>query len=420
MKSLRPLVLGGVRAESGVMFVHPRRRFRHAYVLGRTGAGKSSLLNRCIQQDARGGYAVVLFDPGDLAPELLESLPDRVLSRVDYFSIRRPIPYNPLMRRRDEPERLENELVSLVNQVSEEMGAAQPLTARMTRLFAYALRRVLREEPAATLASVVTCLLEKREELRDKVDIETQAFEDTRQGLVDRLARFVRDPRIRRIICNGHELDFGALLDEGRILLVQLAGLEPALQRFVGTLLLNGLQSTILERPEHERAPCALYVDEFHNFLSSRQATANFQVLFNQGRRHLVSLMIAHTDFGSVPEPMLATIHDNAAAVVSFACGPIPARKLSAIFAGEWPAEAIQFLPDYEAIVRTGDHRGDIVKPIRTYPAPHRVRRIVPETEALPPAPPDPFDVFEQTHVHRDPASARRPRKRAPQTSPAT
>jgi hypothetical protein len=403
------------------MLVHPRRRYRHLYVLGRTGAGKSSLLNRCIHQDVHGNYAVVLFDPGDLAKELLESLPERVLSRVDFFSIERPIPFNPLERRCGEPERLENELVALINQVSEEMGVAQPLTARMTRLFSYALRRAMAKDPHATLASVVTCLLTERTELMDQVDIEKDAFEDTRQGLVDRLARFVRDRRIRRVICNGHELDFGRLIDEGRILLVQLAGLEPALQRFLGTLLLNGLQSTILERPEKERRPCAIYVDEFHNFLSSRQAVANFQVLFNQGRRHLVSLAVAHTDFGTVPEPMLATIHDNAATVVTFSCGPEPARKMEAIFGGDWPASAIQFLPDYEAIVRNGDHTVDVVKPIRSYPARQRLREVVPD-DSTPPAsdPPDPFDLFEQTHVRRDPATARRPRKATPQASPAT
>ncbi len=419
MKLMRPLVLGGVRAEPGVIYVHPRRRFRHLYILGRTGAGNSSLLNRCIQQDAHGKYAVVRFDPADLATDLLETLPSRVLDRVDFFSIDHPIPFNPLARRRDQPERLENELFALIDQVTAELRASQPLTPRMVRLLSHALRQVLKM-PGADFSTLVTYLLEHRSDLEAAMQLgKDESFSQTWDGVIDRLSQFVRDPRIRRVICNGHALDFGRLLDEGRILLVQLSGLEPALQRFLGTLLLNGLQSTILERPKHERRPCSIVVDEFHNFLSSDQAIANFQVLFNQGRRHLVSLAIAHTDFGSVPEEMLATIHDNAAAVVAFSCGPVPARKMSAIFGGEWPPEAIQFLPDYEAITRTGDHTGDIVKPIRAYPAPQRVREALDDEEPLPPDPPDPFEVFEQTHARRDPyTKARKPRAAA--KAPAT
>src|SRR5690349_16675636 len=105
---MRPLVLGRARGASGVVTVESRRRFRHLYVIGRSGAGKSSLLHRVIQQDARAGHAVVLFDPGDLADDVRATLPDRMRDRVLYFSPSHPIPYNPLVRRRDEPERLEN------------------------------------------------------------------------------------------------------------------------------------------------------------------------------------------------------------------------------------------------------------------------------------------------------------------------
>ncbi len=417
---MQNLILGRERAGARVISVSARRRFRAVYVIGRSGAGKSSLLHRCLHQDAKAGHATMLFDPGDLADDVRESLPARLLSRVDYFSIARPIPYNPLARRRDEPARLEHELFSLIDQVSAEMREAQPLTSRMARLLSHAIRAVV-TDPAADFGTLVRYLHDRRAELERVMQLGKgdDSFAKSWDGVRDRLSTFLRDPRIRRVLCNGHALDFGRVIDEGRILLVSLAGLEPALQRFTGTLLLNGLQATILERPETARRPVSVFIDEFHNFLASRQAVQNFQVLFNQGRRHLVSLCVAHTDFGSVPEPMLATIHDNAGTVVAFSCGPEPARKLSAIFAGEWPQEAIQLLPDRNAIVRTGDESGDSVHPIETYPAPQKLRPLLDERRAPPPFdPPDPFETVEG-HAHD--YTSRRPRapRPAPQASPA-
>src|SRR5262245_37284657 len=137
---MRELVLGRARAGSRVVSIHSRQRFKHLYVLGRTGAGKSSLLARLIQQDAKPGHAVVVFDPGDLVTDVLRSLPGSVLERVMRFSVERPIPYNPLLRRRDEPARLENELFALIDQVTAETRGTQPLTPRMARLLSAALR----------------------------------------------------------------------------------------------------------------------------------------------------------------------------------------------------------------------------------------------------------------------------------------
>src|SRR6266849_6493805 len=142
---MRELVLGQRRAQRGSVVIPARRRERHLYIVGRSGAGKSSLLHRLIHQDVRPGYAVVVFDPGDLVRDVYAALPDRLRSRVRYFSVDHPLPYNPLAWRRDEPARLENELFSLIDQVTAETRASQPLTPRMVRLLSAALRAVLAE-----------------------------------------------------------------------------------------------------------------------------------------------------------------------------------------------------------------------------------------------------------------------------------
>ncbi len=402
------VVLGQDKVTRAAVRIARELRTRHLYVLGRSGAGKSSLFHRLIHQDAKRGHAVVLFDAGDLASAVFESLPERVLDRVLFFSLAHPIPYNPLLRRRDEPARLENELFALLDQVTAEGSSTAPLSARMKRLLSEALRTVLRQS-APTLSDLVSYLLGEKPRLATALRLRPEEFEITWEGVIDRLAPFVRDRRIRRVVCRESALDFGKVIDEGRILLVSLAGLEPPLRRFLGTLLFHGLQATVLERAREDRRPVAVYVDEFQDYVSSSYAVANFQTLFSQGRRHAISLTVAHQDFGTVDRALLHTIHGNAASLVAFSCGAEEAEAMSELFGTEYSAHTIGFLPDHEPVARIGRR----VQALRTYGPLHRLREVAGEASPLAgDDPPDPFD--NRHHEQRDPyREARKPRAHA-------
>ncbi len=403
---MNELILGQSAAWRRPVIVPGRLRPRHGYVLGKSGKGKSALLHRLIHQDARRRHATVLFDAGDLARDVLEALPDGALSRVSIFSVEQPIPYNPFLRRRGEPGRLENELFALIDQVTAELSSTPPLSARMKRLLAAAIETAI-AEPSPSFTSLATILLEKRAELRAALQLREDEFATTWEAVIDRLSQFLRDRRIRRVICAGHELDFGRIIDEERILLVSLAGLEPALRRFLGTLLFHALQATVLERREADRRPVAVYVDEFQDYLASRYAVANFQTLFAQGRRYAIGITVGHQDFGTVPEALLHTIHGNAAVLVAFGCGPDEARTMSEVFAGEWPPEAIAVLSDYEVVARIGEGMHHFT----TYPPPSKVRRVAVDTIAGPvEEPPDPFSIT----LHTDERNSPKPRARTP------
>lgn len=404
---MRNLVLGFSRDSGELTWIPKNLRFRHLYMLGRTGAGKSSLMHRLIHQDAKKNYAVVVLDSGDLAPALVNTLSDEALGRVTVFSFeqKRVIPYNPLVRRRDEPGRLENEAFDLIDQIAAEAANTQPLSARMKRILSAALANVLRESDP-NFATLVTHLLERQEELRAALGLNKAEFALSLEGVIDRLSLFLKDERLRRVICAPHRLDYDQILDQGQILLLSLAGLEKPFVRFLGTLLLNGLWATIMERPPERRMPVAIYIDEFQDYLGSRYAVQNFQTIFAQGRRHKASLCVAHQDFGTIDTKLLHTIHANAASVVSFSCGPDEATRLKKLFGD---VGNIGFLPDHQAITRVGR----TVTRIRTYPPPKHVRRIEEhQNEWSDAPPPNPLDRISQRPV----APARTDPK--PETSP--
>src|SRR5437588_11040080 len=77
-------------------------RLHHMYVIGKTGTGKSTLLETLALDDIRAGRGLAVIDPhGDLAARLAKQIPE---SRGDDFiylnapDSAQPYGYNPLRR----------------------------------------------------------------------------------------------------------------------------------------------------------------------------------------------------------------------------------------------------------------------------------------------------------------------------------
>src|SRR5215210_3352802 len=60
----------------------------HMYIIGKTGTGKSSLLENLIRQDITSGHGLALLDPhGDLAEKVLAQLPEHRKDDLIYFNV---------------------------------------------------------------------------------------------------------------------------------------------------------------------------------------------------------------------------------------------------------------------------------------------------------------------------------------------
>ena len=86
---MRDLVLGSTD-DFHLVYLPKKLRERHFYIVGKTGVGKTSFLQRLILQDATKDYATIILDSGNLAKEVYRTLPDEVMPRVRLFSINTP------------------------------------------------------------------------------------------------------------------------------------------------------------------------------------------------------------------------------------------------------------------------------------------------------------------------------------------
>jgi type IV secretory pathway TraG/TraD family ATPase VirD4 len=75
-------------------------RRQHMYMIGKTGMGKSTLLDHMIAQDIQGGEGLALVDPhGDLVERILRFVPSRRINDVVYVNpsdLDYPVAFNPL------------------------------------------------------------------------------------------------------------------------------------------------------------------------------------------------------------------------------------------------------------------------------------------------------------------------------------
>src|SRR5437870_2696465 len=87
----------GDRREFGIRRTDRRA---HMYVIGKTGTGKSTLLETVIRQDIDAGEGLALFDPhGDLIEKVLNRIPDHRKHDLIYFNVpdqSQPLGFNPL------------------------------------------------------------------------------------------------------------------------------------------------------------------------------------------------------------------------------------------------------------------------------------------------------------------------------------
>src|SRR5258707_1257964 len=86
--------------EGKVFGIRQADRRHHMYVVGKTGTGKTTLLETLIVQDIVAGRGVALLDPhGDLVERIHLQIPAARYSDLIYFDVPdadRPIAFNPL------------------------------------------------------------------------------------------------------------------------------------------------------------------------------------------------------------------------------------------------------------------------------------------------------------------------------------
>lgn len=348
-------------------------RRRHLYIIGKTGTGKSELLKDMIMQDVRAGKGVCFMDPhGDAVEDILKMIPPERAEDVIYFDpsdIDRPIGIN-LLEAKDE-QQMHFVATAILNLMYKLYDPYR--TGIIGPRFEHNVRNAMmtaHEIEGATFIEVVRILTkpdfvqELIPHIKDPViksywtDQIAQTAEFHKSEILDyvvsKFGRFVTNKMIRNIIGQSQTtLDFRKIMDEGKILLVNLSKgkLGEEISSFLGLILVPRILMAALSRtdmPEKDRRDFYLYVDEFQNF-----ATPDFAQILSEARKYRLSLCVANQFIGQIEEEIKNAIFGNVGSVMAFRCGVADANYLAREFQPVFDEDDLLNIEAYNLYMKT-------------------------------------------------------------------
>lgn len=333
-------------------------RQRHMYVIGKTGMGKSTLLQNMAIQDIQNGEGMAFIDPhGSAVETLLQYIPKNRLDDVVYFApfdLEHPIAFNIMEDvGYDKRHLVVSGLMATFKKIWEDAWSA-----RMEYILTNTLLALL-EYPDATLLGVNRMYSDKAyrtkvvENVKDPV---VKAFwteeyakytdkfaAEATPAIQNKIGQFTGNPLIRNIIGQPKSsFDIRQLMDQKKILLINLSkGLVgDTNMRLLGSMLTTRIFLGAMSRAELNPVELKnaeqfyFYVDEFQNF-----ANDTFSEILSEARKYSLNLIIAHQYVEQMEEQVRAAVFGNVGTSVAFRVGPFDAETLETIFTPEFTKE---------------------------------------------------------------------------------
>jgi hypothetical protein len=359
-------------------FLGEGERKTHMYVVGTTTRGKSKLMEHCLYQDITAGRGAGIIDPhGDLADDLLRRLSshrgmwgmkppftdnptnlDRIIyidpSRTDYSVAINPLQVEPGA-----------DLYEAASDIIEVFRRIWPVSLNEAPVFADVMLNTLITlmENGLTLLEVPRLLTDKpyRDSLLERVhNPSVREFFFARydrwgreqalkiESTLNKVSALVTSERLRGILGQREStIDFRAVLDQGKVLVVNLGDCGETTARFLGSVVLARLQQTAATRrdiPQRDnRRPYYLYVDEFQQFVANEGGVKTFSQMLSSAAKFGLHLVLAHQTQSQMDYKMRGAI-GNIGAKIVFGVdredAEVMARKLFEVELSEVKSEA--------------------------------------------------------------------------------
>lgn len=336
-------------------------RLRHIYSIGKTGMGKSTMLENMAIQDIKNGKGLAFLDPhGKTADLLLDYIPEHRVKDVIYFApfdTEFPISFNVM---EDVGPMRRHLVLSGLMSAFEKVFGEESFSDRMQYILQNTILALL-EYPDATMLGINKMLADK--EYRNKVvanvtdpSVKTYWIKEF-AGYTDRFAaeaipaiqnkigQFTSNPLIRNIIGQPNSsFDIRKVMDENKILIVNLSkglvGENNA--NLLGSMIVTKIYLAAMSRAdaspqELKKLPSFyLYVDEFQSF-----ANKSFADILSEARKYKLSLNITHQYIEQMPEEVRAAVFGNVGTMIAFRVGSYDAEILEKEFAPVFTMEDI-------------------------------------------------------------------------------
>ena len=300
------------RGERRKIYLSNEDRFRHFYVIGQTGTGKSSILSVMARQDLRNGRGLAVLDPhGDFATGLLDFIPKTRAEDLIFFDPAdqgRPMGLNLLEADTDDEKQM---AVGEATSIMIKIFGPEIFGPRIQDYFRNGCLALMDYPEGGTLIELIKLFTDEnfqRERVQTiKNPIVKTWWKTTYAAMGDRekaemipffaakFGPFITNTTMRNIIGQTKSaFNLREVMDNQKVLMVNLSKgkIGDLNAQLLGLIMVSKINMAAMSRadmPEDQRKNFFLYVDEFQNF-----ATDTFGEILSEARKYRLALIMAH------------------------------------------------------------------------------------------------------------------------------
>ena len=312
-------------------------RRRHVYVVGKTGMGKSVLLENMFLSDIYAGHGCCYVDPhGDTAERLIDYIPSWRINDVVYFNpsdLAFPIGFNVLEAVDERHKHLvASGMMSVFKKIWENVWSARMEYILNNTILALldnpgstllGINRMLSDEEYRTrIVSNVKDPIVKQFWLKEFASYNAAYAQEAVAPIQNKIGQFLSASVIRNIVAQVKStINIRQIMDQEKIFIINLSKgrIGEDSSRLLGGMLITKIQLAAMERVdilEENRKDFYLYVDEFQNF-----AVESFASILSEARKYRLCLTLAHQYIAQLSDEVREAVFGNAGTIISFRVG---------------------------------------------------------------------------------------------------
>jgi len=343
-------------------------RRRHIYIVGKSGTGKSTLIENMAINDVMSGRGVIIVDPhGELADKVLSCIPENRINDTIIFdpSDREfPVAFNLL-------ENVDDDFKSIV--ASGFVGIFKKIFGdswgpRLEHIMRNTVFALL-DYPSSTMLDIPRMLTNNRfrdkvlEKVKDPVikefwlnefaSFDSKFRTEAVSPILNKVGQFLSSSTIRNIVGQSDSsINIREIMDQQKIMIVNLSRgkIGEDNSALLGAMMVTKVQLAAMSRADttvDHRPDCYLYVDEFQNF-----ATESFAVILSEARKYNLNLTMAHQYIAQLPDEVKDAVFGNAGTLVTFRVGGTDAETLIGEFAPVFETNDLVNLDKYHIYIK--------------------------------------------------------------------
>jgi hypothetical protein len=350
-------------------FLNIKERFKHLYLVGLSGMGKSTVMENLAEYDISQGYSVIFIDPkGDSSQKLYYNFRDN--PKVRYVTFDNPLTINLFDKDGYDFDTLIDEFVQIMDNVITATSSNQESTVRMKEIFYYALSSLQPEDMNFNKLYQFLTYRDFRQNYHytdyeflkwwenlfnsKKTDYKKRAdYEVTMSSIASRIHQAMRNKQTNVFINGDNELDIDDLIKNGNSLIINIKTSNDFVKVFIANLIVSSILSFISMKKKTK--PLFVYIDEF-----DLVASGSFAKSLQLARSSFVGFTLAHQTFSSAKSEaharMMNAIIDSILGAVSnylvFNTSPTVAKTMCDVF--NLKISDFTELGNYEARLRLG------------------------------------------------------------------